>query len=53
MGEISEGLDLREIQPLDVINRMMDSGGMGLEDQALIRTAFFELLGMDDENDEE
>lgn len=53
MGEISEGLDLREIQPLDVINRMMDSGGMGLEDQALIRNAFLELLGMDDENDEE
>jgi exonuclease SbcD len=53
MGEFSETVDLREIQPLDVITRMMDSGGMGLEDQALIRNAFLELLGMDDENDEE
>jgi DNA repair protein SbcD/Mre11 len=53
IGEVSEGRDLREIQPLDVINGMMDSGGMSPEDQLLVRNAFLELLGMDDENEEE
>lgn len=53
MGEMSNGLDLREIKPLDVLDRMMESGGVSPEEQALMRNAFFELLGMDDENEEE
>lgn len=53
MSEMSEGLDLREIKPLDVLDRMMEAGGVGIEDQLLMRNAFLEILGMDDENDEE
>jgi hypothetical protein len=53
ISEMSEGLDLREIKPLDVLDRMMEAGGVGMEDQLLMRNAFLEVLGMDDENDEE
>jgi exonuclease SbcD len=53
MSEMNEGLDLREIKPLDVLDRMMEAGGLGLEDQLLMRNAFLEILGTDEENDEE
>ena len=45
--------DLREVKPLDVIDRLLESGTESDEDKALIRNAFLELLDMDDENEEE
>jgi DNA repair protein SbcD/Mre11 len=54
MDEISGGhLDLREIQPLEVLDKMMEAGKVSPEDQLIIRNAFLELLGMDDENEDE
>ncbi|MFN9492682.1 MAG: exonuclease subunit SbcD, partial [Sphingobacteriales bacterium] len=54
MDEISGGhLDLREIQPLEVLDKMMEAGKVSPEDQFIMRNAFLELLGMDDENEDE
>lgn len=54
MQELAGGkLDLREIQPLEVLEKMMEAGGVKAEDQLLMRNAFLELLGMDDENEDE
>ncbi|HSF46578.1 MAG TPA: exonuclease subunit SbcD, partial [Chitinophagaceae bacterium] len=54
MTEIAEeGTALREIQPLEVLNRMMESGGMSAENQEMVRMAFLELLDMEDEMEEE
>jgi hypothetical protein len=54
MSDIAEeGTALREIQPLEVLNRMMESGGLPLENQEIIRMAFLELLDMEDEMEEE
>ena len=53
MGEMVDVKDLREVKPLDVIDRLLESGTESDEDKALIRTAFLELLDMDDENEEE
>lgn len=46
-------LDLREIQPLEVLDKMMEAGKLSPEDQLVMRNAFLELLGMDDENEDE
>ena len=53
MGEMVDVKDLREVKPLDVIDRLLESGTESDEDKALIRNAFLELLDMDDENEEE
>jgi hypothetical protein len=54
MSEIAEeGTALREIQPLEVLNRMMESGNMKPEDQEIVRMAFLELMDMEDEMEEE
>jgi hypothetical protein len=54
MSDIAEeGTALREIQPLEVLNRMMESGGLPQENQEIIRMAFLELLDMEDEMEEE
>jgi exonuclease SbcD len=54
MSDIAEeGTALREIQPLEVLNRMMESGGLPPENQEIIRMAFLELLDMEDEMEEE
>ncbi len=54
MSEIAEERTaLREIQPLEVLNRMMESGNMKPEDQEIIRMAFLELMDMEDEMEEE
>jgi hypothetical protein len=54
MSEIAEERTaLREIQPLEVLNRMMETGGMKPEDQEIIRMAFLELMDMEDEMEEE
>ena len=54
MAELGNGhLDLREIQPLEVLDKMMEAGKVSPEDQFIMRSAFLELLGMDDENEDE
>lgn len=53
IGEMVDVQDLREVKPLDVIDRLLESGKESEEDKALIRNAFLELLDMDDENEEE
>lgn len=54
MEELGNGhLDLREIQPLEVLDKMMEAGKVSPEDQLIMRNAFLELLGMDDENEDE
>lgn len=45
--------ELRDIQPLEVLNRMMESGGLKPEDQDAVRMAFLELLDMEDQREEE
>jgi exonuclease SbcD len=44
--------DLRDIQPIDVLNRMMEEGGLTPQDQEAVRLAFFQLLEMEDETEE-
>jgi exonuclease SbcD len=54
MAELGNGhLDLREIQPLEVLDKMMEAGKVSPEDQFIMRSAFLDLLGMDDENEDE
>jgi exonuclease SbcD len=54
MSEIAEERTaLREIQPLEVLNRMMETGGVNPGDQEIIRMAFLELMDMEDEMEEE
>jgi exonuclease SbcD len=54
MSDIAEERTaLREIQPLEVLTRMMESGGLPPENQEIIRMAFLELLDMEDEMEEE
>ena len=54
MQEMANGtLDLKEIKPIDVLNKMMEAGNVKLEDQESMRLAFMELLDMDDEMEEE
>ena len=54
MQEMAEGkVDLREIRPLDVLNKMMEAGNVKPEDQEMMRAAFYELLDMEDEMEEE
>jgi exonuclease SbcD len=54
MQEMAGGtLDLREIKPLDVLNKMMEAGNVKPEDQEVMRMAFLELLDMEDEMEEE
>ena len=54
MADMAEGrLDLREIQPLEVLDNMMEAGGLKPEDREVMRNAFYQLMEMDDETEEE
>ncbi|HLO81297.1 MAG TPA: exonuclease subunit SbcD [Chitinophagaceae bacterium] len=44
---------LKELQPLEVLNKMMEAGNVKPEDQELMRMAFLQLLDMEDEMEEE
>jgi hypothetical protein len=50
--ELMGGADLREIRPLDVLEKVMERGSVSDADRELLRAAFLELLDMDDETEE-